>query len=80
MFDDLLNKLLVKDPNERINWDDYFIHPFNNLQRIEIYINIDSDNKETKIIDNEYFKYEQLKDSIMIIDDEINLFNCNFQL
>ena len=40
IFNDLLNKLLVKDPNKRINWDDYFIHPFNNLQIIEIYINI----------------------------------------
>ncbi len=79
MFDDLLNKLLVKDPNKRISWDDYFIHPINILQRIEIYINIDSDNKETKIIDNEYFNYKQLKDSIMIIDNKINCFNCNFR-
>ena len=47
VFDDLLNKLLVKDTNKRINWDEYFIHPFNNLQRIEIYINIDND-KEIK--------------------------------
>ena len=70
MFDDLLYKLLVKDLNKRINWDDYFIHPFNNLQRIEIYINIDNDNKETKIIDNKYFNYEQLKNSILIIDEK----------
>ena len=31
IFDDLINKLLVKDPNKRINWKDYFIHPFNIL-------------------------------------------------
>ena len=80
MFDDLLNKLLVKDPNERINWDDYFIHPFNNLQIIEIYINIDSDKKETKIIENKYFNYDQLKDSIIIIDGKKNSFKCKFCL
>ena len=48
IFDDLLNRLLVKDYNKRINWDDYFNHPFNNLQRIEIYINIESDKKKQK--------------------------------
>ena len=25
---DLINRLLKKNPNERINWDDYFSHPF----------------------------------------------------
>jgi hypothetical protein len=70
LIDDLLNKILVKDINKRINWDDYFIHSFNILQRIEININIDRDNKETKIIDNEFFNYEQLKDSILIINNE----------
>jgi serine/threonine protein kinase len=27
---DLINRLLKKNPNERINWDDYFSHPFFN--------------------------------------------------
>ena len=27
-FRDLLNKILVKDPRNRISWDEYFNHPF----------------------------------------------------
>ena len=27
-FNDILNKLLVMDPQKRINWNDYFNHPF----------------------------------------------------
>ena len=27
-FGDLLNKILVKDPRNRISWDEYFNHPF----------------------------------------------------
>ena len=27
---DLLSKMLKTDPEERISWDDYFIHPFFN--------------------------------------------------
>ena len=29
-LDDLIRKLLVKDPKKRINWKDYFNHPFFN--------------------------------------------------
>ena len=35
-LDDLISKLLIKDPNKRINWDDYFNHPFNKQKIIEI--------------------------------------------
>ena len=28
MLDDLVNKLIVLDPKKRINWEDYFSHPF----------------------------------------------------
>ena len=27
-LDDLISKLLVKEPNKRINWEEYFNHPF----------------------------------------------------
>ena len=40
-LDDLLSKLIVKAPENRINWDDYFIHPFNTQQIIEISVNIE---------------------------------------
>ena len=36
ILDDLISKLLIKNPKERINWDDYFNHPFNKQQIIEI--------------------------------------------
>ena len=81
ILDDILNKLLVKDPNKRINWDNYFIHPFNNLQRIEIFINIECNYKITKII-NEYINYhcEQLKDPIIIINEKKKKFNFYYKL
>jgi len=28
LLDDLVRKLIVEDPNKRINWNDYFNHPF----------------------------------------------------
>ena len=28
LLDDLLNQLIVNDPKDRMNWDDYFSHPF----------------------------------------------------
>ena len=32
---DLLRKLLVDDPKERINWDDYFKHKFFNIDKFD---------------------------------------------
>ena len=31
-LDNLINKLLERDPNKRISWDEYFNHPFFNIQ------------------------------------------------
>ena len=39
-FDDLIRKLLIKDPKERISWEDYFNHPFFN-QKIIIIVKIE---------------------------------------
>ena len=80
LFDDLLSKLIIKNPKERINWDDYFIHPFNNLQIIEIYINLQQNNINTQILNNKNFNYDQLKDSIIYVDDNKNKFNTCFNL
>ena len=79
-LDDLISKLLIKDPNKRINWDDYFNHPFNKQQIIEIYFNIEKDNTNTKIFNNNYYNYyysEQFNDSIMYIDEKKNNFITN---
>ena len=66
ILDDLLSKLLVKDPNKRINWDEYFNHPFNKQQIIEIYINIEKDETNNNIINKDF--QEQLKNSKIFID------------
>ena len=63
ILDDLISKL-IKNPNEKINWDDYFNHPFNKQQIIEIYINIENDETINKIIN----KFQQLKDSNLLLD------------
>ena len=36
VLDDLLNKLLVYEPEKRISWEDYFNHPFLNQIQIKI--------------------------------------------
>ena len=72
----MLLKLIVKDSDKRINWDDYFNHPFNSLQIIQIYVNTEKDNSNTKILDKD-FEIEQLKDATIFIDenkDEIQQF------
>ena len=61
LLDDLLTKLIVKDPDKRINWNDYFIHPFNTLQIIEIYLNIELNNTNTKILDKYFNKIYKSK-------------------
>ena len=43
ILDDLLNKMLKINPDERISWDDYFNHPFFN-QKIEEDLNHQLDN------------------------------------
>jgi serine/threonine protein kinase len=55
-LNDLINKLVVNDPNERLNWNDYFNHPFfkenEEIKKIEkskiekILIRINEINKE----------------------------------
>ena len=39
-FDDLIRKLLIKDPNDRISWEEYFNHPFLNCNKILITIKV----------------------------------------
>ena len=50
ILDDLISKLLIKNPDERINWDEYFNHPFNKQQIIEIYINLEKDKTINNLI------------------------------
>ena len=66
ILDDLISKLLIKNPNERINWDEYFNHPFNRQQIIEIYINLEKDETISNIINKDF--QEQIKDSKIFLD------------
>ena len=55
LLDDLINKLLKYDPDERIEWDDYFNHPFFTQKKLEDLTNkVDNlkiyDEKEHQII------------------------------
>ena len=40
LFCDLINKLLVVDPDRRIGWNDYFDHPFFQQKKVEKYTKI----------------------------------------
>ena len=53
MLDDLISKLLEKDPKKRLNWNDYFNHPFlkiNNIIKIKIKVK-ENDKKGNKFND-----------------------------
>ena len=49
LLDDLLNKLLEKDPKKRISWDEYFNHLFFKLKKNSITIIYKNNNDDNKI-------------------------------
>ena len=53
LFNDLINKLLLEDPNLRLNWEDYFNHPFFIGEKISLQI----ENVSNNIIDNPRYKF-----------------------
>ena len=59
LLDDLLNKLIVKGPEKRINWDNYYKLPFNTQKIIEIYVNIEKEYTNTKILDKNFQMFHQ---------------------
>ena len=54
LLDDLISKLLVKEPKDRITWENYFVHPFNKQQIIEINIDVENDNTNINILNNHF--------------------------
>ena len=54
-LDDLLQKLLIKDPNNRIGWEEYFNHPFFQVNKIVIKIEVTSNDKKGNEFNNIYF-------------------------
>ena len=79
-FDNLIDSLLISNPAERINYDEYFNHPFfkGNLSQIKININnyiiseieIKEDNQNERIINSYEDYYKDHRDEIEKIDDE----------
>ena len=56
MLNDLIIKLLEKDPKKRLNWNDYFNHPFlENDNIIKIKIKLEENDKEGNEFNNIYF-------------------------
>ena len=80
-LDDLISKLLVEDPNKRLNWKDYFIHPFfnkNKKNQILIKLNVskkDLKNEKGVEFKNIYFLENDKEDSPH--NKEINSDNCS---
>jgi len=55
-LDNLINSLLIREPEKRINYEDYFNHPFFKENFIECELEIKDDNENIRII-NSYEKW-----------------------
>ena len=55
-FDDLIRKLLIKDPEKRISWEDFFNHPFLKINQNIINQKIDKKYLNNKKIFEKYFR------------------------
>ena len=62
---DLLKKMLKSNQQERINWENYFQHPFFNDQQLNVHVNKKEEKKEKKITN---------------IDNNINTSQMGFQI
>ena len=60
-LNNLIQRLLVKDPDKRLNWDEYFEHPFFSKNKIIIKLRVTEKNKinnefkDINILENEYY-------------------------
>ena len=85
-LDDLIRKLLIEDPNNRITWEEYFIHPFftgttpnpkENKIIIKLKIEQNSISKEIYFFDNENFNEINETNTEIYINNNKNGF-CKF--
>ena len=59
-LNDLIRRLLVSDPKERLSWDEYFIHPFFKKNEIIIKLKVtDSDKIENEFTNIYFLEKEQ---------------------
>ena len=72
-LNDLINKLVVNDPNERLNWNDYFNHPFfkenEEIQKEKSKEINEKLNNEIKKLKNENI---QLQNKLKNVENELN--------
>ncbi len=72
-LNDLINKLVVNDPNERLNWNDYFNHPFfkenEEIQKEKSKEINEKLNNEIKRLKNENI---QLQNKLKNVENELN--------
>ena len=76
-FDDLIRKLLVKEPQKRISWKDYFNHPFLIINHIFITLKVkkeDMKNKENGEKNYIYFLNNQNSEIKNLTNENCNLF------
>ena len=69
-LNDLIRRLLIKDPNERLSWDEYFIHPFFKKNQIIIKLKVTDRDK----INNEFKDIYFLEKEQFIQNDSIKEF------
>jgi len=75
-FDDLIRRLLTKDPTKRITWEEYFNHPFfskNNINSLDCLNIKQSDSINSLELKNQLVQEnENLKKKINALEKEIN--------
>ena len=84
---DLINKLLVEEPNKRLSWEEYFNHPFfkDENDRMKLLNSLNKENKECKnneiIDDNQSNQYIDTENRYIYIRDfdtgiKSDMFKC----
>ena len=82
-LNNLIQRLLVKDPEKRLSWDEYFIHPFFNKNQIIIKLkvtkndNIGNEFKDIYILENKYFLINDIKQEYKENNKELEELNEN---
>ena len=74
-LDDLIDKLLEKDPKNRITWDDYFNHPFFiiNIKEISIIYKKYENENDIKIFGNKFVENNKNKCKFIYKEKEYEL-------
>ena len=82
-LNNLISRLLVKDPEKRLSWDEYFTHPFFNKNQIIIKIKVTKNDKignefkDIDILENKYFLMNEIKQEFAESNKELEELNEN---